>query len=78
MRRHLLACTRQLSPLAEGFRGHEDLTDAQPCFHITMAESKVKIQPASVADELTRETRACGQFVEAEVITATPHMDMAG
>ena len=78
MRRHLLACGLKPSSLAEGFRGHDDLTDAQPFCHITMAEIQGKRQPESVADELTRETRACGQFVEAEVITATPHMDMAG
>jgi len=44
------------APFADSFIGHDDPTDEQQFFHITAAERKAKIQPDSVADDLTRET----------------------
>jgi hypothetical protein len=40
---------------ADGLIGHDDPTDEQDFFHVTMAERKTEIQPDRVADDLPRE-----------------------
>jgi hypothetical protein len=43
------------APFADGFIGHDDTTDKQEFFYITMAKRQPEIQPDGVADDLTRE-----------------------
>jgi hypothetical protein len=43
------------TPLPDGFVRHNDPTNEQEFFHITMAKREAKIQPDSVADDLPRE-----------------------
>jgi hypothetical protein len=44
------------APFADGLIRHDDPTDEQKFFHVSMAERKTEIQPDRVADDLPRES----------------------
>jgi hypothetical protein len=50
--RDILLLPELATPLPDGFVRHNDPTNEQEFFHITMAQRKAKIQPDGVADDL--------------------------
>ena len=40
------------APCTDGFIGHDDATDKQEFFHVTMTQRKAEVQPDGVADDL--------------------------